>query len=147
MTSMPPPPPPSSVTSRNLTPVSSAITTTTTIAGAVVSTVTTSTVTPTPVAKPVTSGKVNYTRVVSVHAYDVRDVLQPSIANTTNIDTLLAGSEGQKEDMSVPPEQVQDKVFFIFNNLSLTNMEAKAKELLDAIGEVGSSPHWLVLST
>ena len=51
-------------------------------------------------------------------------VLQPSIANATNIDTLLAGTE-DKEDITVPPEAVQDKVFFIFNNLSLANMEQK----------------------
>lgn len=50
--------------------------------------------------------------------------LQPSIANATNIDTLLAGTEG-KEEIAVPPESVQDKVFFIFNNLSLSNMEQK----------------------
>ena len=49
---------------------------------------------------------------------------QPSIANATNIDTLLAGTEG-KEEINVPPEALQDKVFFIFNNLSLSNMETK----------------------
>ena len=54
--------------------------------------------------------------------------LQPSIANATNIDTLLAGTEG-KEEVNVPPEAVQDKVFFIFNNLSLANMDQKVRKL------------------
>ena len=54
-------------------------------------------------------------------------LLQPSIANTTNIDTLLAGTEGTKEEIAVPPETAQDKVFFIFNNLSLVNMEQKVR--------------------
>ena len=50
-------------------------------------------------------------------------LLQPSIATATNIDTLLAGQG--KEEISVPPESMQDKVFFIFNNLSLANMTQK----------------------
>ena len=54
-------------------------------------------------------------------------LFQPSIANTTNIDTLLAGTEG-KQEVLIPPEPVQDKVFFIFNNLSLVNMEVKVWE-------------------
>ncbi|XP_013418035.1 CCR4-NOT transcription complex subunit 1 [Lingula anatina] len=57
---------------------------------------------------------------------------KPSIANATNIDTLLAGTEG-KEETSVPPEALQDKVFFIFNNLSLANMAQKAEELREHV--------------
>ena len=54
---------------------------------------------------------------------------QPSIANATNIDTLIAGTEGH-EEVSIPPESVQDKVFFIFNNLSLANMDQKVPYFL-----------------
>ena len=61
-------------------------------------------------------------------------IFQPSIATATNIDTLLAGTDG-KEEIAVPPEQVQDKVFFIFNNLSLANMDQKAGELKENIGD------------
>jgi len=50
--------------------------------------------------------------------------LQPSVANATNIDTLLANKEGI-ECVKVPPENLQDKVFFIFNNLSMSNMDSK----------------------
>jgi len=49
---------------------------------------------------------------------------KPSLAHTTNIDTLLAGAD-EKEEMVVPPENVQDRVFFIFNNLSQMNMQQK----------------------
>ncbi|KAL5022887.1 hypothetical protein ScPMuIL_002042 [Solemya velum] len=55
-------------------------------------------------------------------------VHKPSIATATNIDTLLAG-QGKEEISSVPPESLQDKVFFIFNNLSLANMNQKSDEL------------------
>lgn len=52
--------------------------------------------------------------------------VQPSVANATNIDTLLANKEGI-ECVKVPPENLQDKVFFIFNNLSMSNMETKVR--------------------
>ncbi|KAK6167378.1 hypothetical protein SNE40_021420 [Patella caerulea] len=58
---------------------------------------------------------------------------KPSIATATNIDTLLAGQ--QKDEVAVPPEALQDKVFFIFNNLSLANMSQKGEELKEQIGE------------
>lgn len=52
-------------------------------------------------------------------------VFQTSIASATNIDTLLANKEGI-DGIVVPPEVLQDKVFFIFNNLSQSNMDQKA---------------------
>ncbi|XP_076470610.1 CCR4-NOT transcription complex subunit 1-like isoform X2 [Babylonia areolata] len=58
---------------------------------------------------------------------------KPSIATATNIDTLLAGQG--KEEISVPPESLQDKVFFIFNNLSLANMNQKGEELKEHVGD------------
>ena len=48
---------------------------------------------------------------------------QPSIANTTNIDTLLVATPS--EEIKEPSEQVQDKIFFIFNNLSQVNLVQK----------------------
>ena len=50
--------------------------------------------------------------------------IQNSIANATNIDTLLANKEGIG-DVAVPSEALQDKIFFIFNNLSQANMDQK----------------------
>jgi CCR4-NOT transcription complex subunit 1 len=49
---------------------------------------------------------------------------QPSIANATNIDTLLVATE-KEEKMTAPPDTVQDKVAFIFNNLSQLNLQTK----------------------
>jgi len=57
---------------------------------------------------------------------------KPSIATATNIDTLLAGQGNN--DVHVPPETLQDKVFFIFNNLSQANMSQKAEELKETMG-------------
>lgn len=48
---------------------------------------------------------------------------------TTNIDMLLQ----QAKEVTTPDSQLQDKVHFIFNNLSNTNLEQKEKELTGAI--------------
>lgn len=55
----------------------------------------------------------------------LRSYLQPSI-NTTNIDTLLVATD-QTERIVEPPENVQEKIAFIFNNLSQSNMTQKVK--------------------
>lgn len=49
--------------------------------------------------------------------------LKPSI-NTTNIDTLLVATD-QTERIVEPPENIQEKIAFIFNNLSQSNMTQK----------------------
>uniref|UniRef100_F7BBD1 CCR4-NOT transcription complex subunit 1 n=1 Tax=Ciona intestinalis TaxID=7719 RepID=F7BBD1_CIOIN len=59
--------------------------------------------------------------------------MQPSIAKATNIDTLL-GAQVPEEKIPEPPESLQDKIAFIFNNLSVSNMGPKIgyiQELLD----------------
>ena len=64
---------------------------------------------------------------------------RPSIANTTNIDTLLnarhkSGPQGIEVPPKAPSDKVQDKVAFIFNNLSLMNMTQKGEELKENLG-------------
>lgn len=55
---------------------------------------------------------------------------RPSIANATNIDTLLTATE---EKINPPPEAVQDKTAFIFNNLSQLNLQSKCEELKEIL--------------
>ncbi|TMW44803.1 hypothetical protein DOY81_010121 [Sarcophaga bullata] len=52
-----------------------------------------------------------------------------SIVTATNIDTLLVAN--QEEKITVPPETVQDKTAFIFNNLSQLNIPQKVEEIKD----------------
>ena len=52
-----------------------------------------------------------------------------SIATATNIDTLLVANQAEK--ITVPPEHVQDKTAFIFNNLSQLNIPIKCEEIKD----------------
>lgn len=59
---------------------------------------------------------------------------RPSIANATNIDTLLVATE-KEEKAAAPPEPMQDKIAFIFNNLSQLNLKPKCDELRDIVSE------------
>lgn len=65
---------------------------------------------------------------------------RPSIANNANIDNLLAA--GSSENYPVPPEMIQDKVFFIVNNLSLINLKQKADEFKELFGNDESYYGW-----
>eukprot|EP00096_Caligus_rogercresseyi_P006991 TRINITY_DN2417_c0_g1_i1.p1 TRINITY_DN2417_c0_g1~~TRINITY_DN2417_c0_g1_i1.p1 ORF type:complete len:1930 (-),score=640.60 TRINITY_DN2417_c0_g1_i1:677-5986(-) len=61
---------------------------------------------------------------------------RPSIANTTNIDTLINARQQQQashSELVVPSVEIQDKIAFIFNNLSLMNMQQKASDLRDQL--------------
>jgi len=86
-------------------------------------TITATTVTST---NTITTAKVATTSVV--HAS------RPSIANATNIDTLLVATEKDEKIIS-PPEAMQDKVAFIFNNLSQLNLQTKCDELREIVTE------------
>lgn len=55
-----------------------------------------------------------------------------SLAKTTNINTLLTAAE--QTDYAKPSEAIEEKVHFIFNNLSAENMDSKADELCEIVG-------------
>lgn len=60
----------------------------------------------------------------------------PSLAlgfGTINAETLEAAA--QDNDFPKPSEAVEDKVHFAVNNLSLTNIEQKGKEIQELIKE------------
>lgn len=59
---------------------------------------------------------------------------RPSIANATNIDTLLTATD-KDDQITAPPEAVQDKTAFIFNNLSQLNLQTKCEELKEVLTE------------
>ncbi|XP_043350707.1 CCR4-NOT transcription complex subunit 1 isoform X10 [Dermochelys coriacea] len=90
-----------------------------------VSTIVTTSTTPTTVAKTIT-----ITRPTGV---SFKKDVPPSI-NTTNIDTLLVATD-QTERIVEPPENVQEKIAFIFNNLSQSNMTQKVEELKETVKE------------
>ncbi|KAM0926260.1 hypothetical protein ACQ4PT_003393 [Festuca glaucescens] len=52
-----------------------------------------------------------------------------------NIETLVAAAEQRDRPIETPPSEVQDKVLFMINNISTSNMEAKAKEFDEVLQE------------
>lgn len=68
-------------------------------------------------------------------------VARPSIANNANIDNLLA--VGGSENHPIPPEVIQDKVFFIVNNLSLINLKQKTEEFKELFGNDETYYCWI----
>ncbi|XP_042293181.1 CCR4-NOT transcription complex subunit 1 isoform X2 [Sceloporus undulatus] len=89
-----------------------------------VSTIVTTATTTTTVAK---------TAITPVGRVSFKKDVPPSI-NTTNIDTLLVATD-QTERIVEPPENVQEKIAFIFNNLSQSNMTQKVEELKETVKE------------
>lgn len=63
--------------------------------------------------------------------------------STVNMETLLA----QQQSMEVPDSSTQDKIHFIFNNLSATNMGIKEDELMEFLDEryVDFLAHYVVV--
>ncbi|KAK4336975.1 hypothetical protein RND71_044194 [Anisodus tanguticus] len=67
---------------------------------------------------------------------------RPSIANATNIDTLLAA--GDNAVYKAPSETIQDKVAFIINNLSQMNLLQKTDEFKEIINKEETLYHdWI----
>lgn len=66
---------------------------------------------------------------------------RPSLANATNIDTLLAAGDGTI--YQTPSEGIQDKVAFIINNLSQMNLPQKTEEFKEIIGKENIYYDWI----
>ncbi|CAF0747026.1 unnamed protein product, partial [Didymodactylos carnosus] len=57
----------------------------------------------------------------------------PSVAQSANISSLLKAPSYEKVRVPPPPESIQDKVSFTFNNLSFANLSQKADELKESM--------------
>ncbi|XP_076110950.1 CCR4-NOT transcription complex subunit 1-like isoform X1 [Mytilus galloprovincialis] len=132
-------PPPHTTSSRSLTPTVPGISNALTAGLTNNLGITSGTVTPTTTLESMVATTTTLTTSVTTTATTTTSVKpaaalpKPSIASATNIDTLLAGQ--LKENIPPPPESVQDKIFFIFNNLSLANMNQKGEELKKEVSE------------
>ncbi|PWZ04866.1 CCR4-NOT transcription complex subunit 1 [Zea mays] len=81
----------------------------------------------------------------SVHAGFLRSRSTPGLprqpsyttgfGTALNIETLVAAAEQRDIPIETPPPEVQDKILFMINNISISNMEAKAKEFNEVIQE------------
>ncbi|XP_073219959.1 uncharacterized protein [Cicer arietinum] len=64
-----------------------------------------------------------------------RGATSTRFGSALNIETLVAAAEKRETPIEAPGSEVQDKISFIINNISSTNIEAKAKELTEILKE------------
>ncbi|KAL6965062.1 hypothetical protein U1Q18_036119 [Sarracenia purpurea var. burkii] len=64
-----------------------------------------------------------------------RAITSARFGSALNIETLVAAAERRETPLEAPASEVQDKISFIVNNLSVSNFEAKAKEFMEILKE------------
>ncbi|KAI9078450.1 hypothetical protein K1719_039546 [Acacia pycnantha] len=64
-----------------------------------------------------------------------RGATSTRFGSALNIETLVAAAEKREAPIEAPGSEAQDKISFIINNISATNIEAKAKEFTEVLKE------------
>ncbi|KAL4599949.1 hypothetical protein ACB092_11G164000 [Castanea dentata] len=64
-----------------------------------------------------------------------RSVTSGRFGSALNIETLVAAAEKRETPIEAPASEIQDKISFIINNISATNIEAKSKEITEFLKE------------
>ncbi|XP_031390313.1 CCR4-NOT transcription complex subunit 1 isoform X2 [Punica granatum] len=64
-----------------------------------------------------------------------RGATSARFGSALNIETLIAAAEKRDTPIEAPGSEVQDKISFIINNISVANVEAKAKEFTEILKE------------
>ncbi|XP_059434806.1 uncharacterized protein LOC132167794 isoform X1 [Corylus avellana] len=64
-----------------------------------------------------------------------RAVTSTRFGSALNIETLVAAAEKRETPIEAPASEIQDKISFIINNISVANIEAKAKEFNEIFKE------------
>ncbi|KAM2315114.1 hypothetical protein ACFX1S_028052 [Malus domestica] len=64
-----------------------------------------------------------------------RGVTSTRFGSALNIETLVAAAEKRDTHIEAPASEIQDKISFIINNISVANVEAKSKEFAEIMKE------------
>ncbi|XP_022731102.1 CCR4-NOT transcription complex subunit 1-like isoform X15 [Durio zibethinus] len=64
-----------------------------------------------------------------------RGVTSTRFGSALNIGTLVAAAEKRNTLVETPASDVQDKIFFLINNISSSNVDAKVKEFTEILNE------------
>ncbi|XP_048431931.1 CCR4-NOT transcription complex subunit 1 isoform X3 [Pyrus x bretschneideri] len=64
-----------------------------------------------------------------------RGVTSTRFGSALNIETLVAAAEKRDTPIEAPASEIQDKISFIINNISVANVEAKSKEFAEIMKE------------
>ncbi|ULU00977.1 hypothetical protein L3Y34_001407 [Caenorhabditis briggsae] len=99
--------------------------------------------TPTPASAPT-----NWGAVARASSTDPKNALPANrtgnVLSYTNVDTLVQATNKDGAEIAQPAEAVVDKISFLFNNLSATNLAQKKDEVLEMIVEHGDGfTRWL----
>ncbi|VDM37677.1 unnamed protein product [Toxocara canis] len=67
-----------------------------------------------------------------------------SVLSVTSVDTLVNATEREGSQIKQPPDSTIEKVSFLFNNLSQSNLPKKTEEMKAMMNEMGEDfVHWL----
>ncbi|WRX18737.1 CCR4-Not complex component [Theobroma cacao] len=64
-----------------------------------------------------------------------RRVTSTRFGSALNIETLIAADEKRNTPLKTPASNVQDKIFFMINNISSSNVDAKVKKFTEILNE------------
>ncbi|XVF33558.1 hypothetical protein REPUB_Repub17cG0178700 [Reevesia pubescens] len=64
-----------------------------------------------------------------------RAVTSTRFGSALNIETLVAAAERRETPIEAPASEIQDKISFIINNISVANIEVKGKEFAEILKE------------
>ncbi|KAJ8900176.1 hypothetical protein K2173_024816 [Erythroxylum novogranatense] len=64
-----------------------------------------------------------------------RGATSTRFGSALNVETLIAAAERRETPIEAPASEIQDKILFTINNISASNIEAKAKDLIDVLKE------------
>ncbi|KAG5379543.1 hypothetical protein IGI04_027385 [Brassica rapa subsp. trilocularis] len=64
-----------------------------------------------------------------------RGATSTRFGSALNIETLVAAAERRENAIEAPPSDVQDKISFIINNISIANIESKGKEFAEILSQ------------
>ncbi|KAG2320415.1 hypothetical protein Bca52824_013628 [Brassica carinata] len=62
-----------------------------------------------------------------------RGATSTRFGSALNIETLVAAAERRENAIETPPSDIQDKISFIINNISIANIESKGKEFAEIL--------------
>ncbi|KAK6936303.1 CCR4-NOT transcription complex subunit 1, HEAT repeat [Dillenia turbinata] len=75
------------------------------------------------------NSRINSASVLRQHSYNT------GFGSALNIETLVAAAERRDTPVEVPSSEIQDKILFMINNISTSNIDAKAKEFNEILSE------------
>ncbi|RZC53428.1 hypothetical protein C5167_012294 [Papaver somniferum] len=88
-----------------------------------------------PAAVPSTPGFLRPSRGIPSTSIPRQQSYSTGFGSALSIETLLVAAERRETPIEVPEQETRDRILFMINNLSVANVETKAKEFTDVLKE------------